>query len=72
VEVEKKKKKSKRDKKKELATTASQKSPSPSQRRNHEMKTKHATLFEHAGVVLLKPTVDASDKEMHMRNKFNH
>ncbi len=25
-----------------------------------------------SGVVLIKPTVDASDKEMHLRNNFNH
>jgi hypothetical protein len=29
-------------------------------------------MHHHAGCVLIKPGIDASDKEMHMRNNFNH
>ena len=31
----------------------------------------HKTVAE-SGAVLIKPTVDASDKELHFRNQFNY
>jgi hypothetical protein len=35
------------------------------------VKSVNAVKMEQ-GVTLIKPGVDASDKEMHMRNKFSH